>query len=190
MKSEVNLIFHPKFGKVHFRKSNKAKYLRLTIDSSKQIKVTIPKFSTIKSAEKFLNSKSDWVEKQFIKIGERNQFTLQNAKSSNINDEDEAKKILRNRLEELSAIHKLDFNRSFIRSQKTRWGSCSTKNNINLNIKLNNLPEELRDYVIIHELVHTKVKNHSSIFWMEMAKYYPDPKFADKKLRQFNLKLM
>ena len=110
--------------------------------------------------------------------------------NSKIYAKEEAKKIIRTRLNELSQIHGLNFNRSFIRSQKTRWGSCSAKNNINLNIKLINLPEELRDYVIIHELVHTRVKNHGQQFWAEMTKYYQYPKMIDKKLRNYNLKLM
>ena len=190
MKTEVKLIFHPTLGKIHFKKSRKAKYLRLSIDSSKEIKITIPRNVSLKSAEKFLLSKTDWVRKQLIKIDNRNHYTIQNAMNSNLYNKDEAKEILRDRLNELSQIHGLSFNRSFIRSQKTRWGSCSAKNNINLNIKLINLSQELRDYVIMHELVHTKVKNHSQKFWSEMAKYYPDPKVTDKKLRNYNLKLM
>ena len=190
MNIDVKLIFHPTLGKIHFRKSRKAKYLRLSIDSSKIINVTIPRNSTIRNAEKFLQSKTDWIRKHLIRIDQRNNFTLQNTLNSNLYNKEEAKKIIRDRLNELSIIHGLSFNRSFIRSQKTRWGSCSAKNNINLNIKLIKLPEDLRDYVIIHELVHTKIKNHSQIFWKEMTKYYSDPKVIDKKLRKYNLKLM
>lgn len=190
MNIDVKLIFHPTLGKVHFKKSKKANNLRLSIDGAKKIKVTVPKNSSIHNAEKFLNSKTDWINKQLIKIDQRNNFTLQNTLNSNLYEKGEAKEIIRIRLNELSQIHGLSFNRSFIRSQKTRWGSCSAKNNINLNIKLINLPAELRDYVIIHELVHTKVKNHGQQFWAEMAKYYPNPKVIDKKLRNYNLKLM
>jgi len=190
MKPEVKLIFHPTFGKIHFRKSKRAKYIRLTIDGSKQIKVTIPRNGSQKSAERFLNTKTTWIEKQFTKIEKRNNYTLQNAENSNLYSKEKAKEIIRNRLNELSQIYGFHFNRSFIRSQKTRWGSCSAKNNINLNIKLINLPDELRNYVIMHELVHTKIKNHSCEFWQEMTKYYSDPKSVDKQLRKFNLKLM
>ncbi len=190
MNIDVKLISHPTLGKIHFKKSKKAKYLRLSIDSSKIINVTIPRNSTMQNAEKFLQSKTDWIHKHLSKIDQRNNFTLQNTMNSNLYNKEEAKKIIRDRLNELSIIHELSFNRSFIRSQKSRWGSCSAKNNINLNIKLINLPEDLRDYVIIHELVHTKIKNHSHIFWKEMTKYYADPKAIDKKLRKYNLKLM
>lgn len=190
MKTEVKLIFHPILGKIHFKKSRKAKYLRLSIDSSKKINVTIPRNGSLKGAEKFMHSKTDWIRKQLIKIDQRNNFTIQNTMNSNLYDKEKAKEIICTRLNELSQIHELSFNRSFIRSQKTRWGSCSAKNNINLNIKLINLPEDLRDYVIIHELVHTKVKNHSQKFWLEMTKYYSNPKAIDKKLKNYNLKLM
>ena len=190
MKTEVKLIFHPTLGKVHFRKSRKARYLRISINSSKEIKVTIPISVSLKNAEKFLNSKIGWVQKQLTKIDNRNQFTLDNTMNSNLLCKKEIKEIIRDRLNELSQFHRLSFNRSFIRSQKTRWGSCSAKNNINLNIKLINLPADLRDYVIMHELVHTKVKNHSKIFWNEMAKYYPNPKAIDKKLKKYNLELL
>ena len=190
MNSEVKLISHPTLGKIHFRKSNKARYLRLSIDSSKEIKVIIPRNVSLKGAERFLHLKTDWIRKQLSKIEKRNNYTLQNTINSNEINTKEAKEIIRNRLYELSQIHGLYYNRSFIRSQKTRWGSCSTKNNINLNIKLINLPRELLDYVIIHELVHTKVKNHGQQFWAEMLKYYTNPKKIDKKLKNYNLRLM
>lgn len=190
MKTEVKLIFHRTLGKVYFKKSKKARFLRLSIDNSKKIKVVIPRNTPLKNAEKFLHSKTDWILKQITKIDQRNNFTLQNAINSNLYSKEKAKDIIRNRLNELSQFHGLCFNRSFIRSQKTRWGSCSAKNNINLNIKLINLSAELRDYVIIHELVHTKVKNHGQQFWAEMTKYYSNPKAIDKKLRNYNLKLM
>ncbi len=190
MNTEVKLIFHHTLGKVQYRKSKKARFLRLSIDSSKKINVTIPRNGSLQGAEKFMHSKTDWIRKQLIKIDHRNSFTIQNKLNSNLYDKEKAKEIIRTRLNELSQIHGLSFNRSFIRSQKTRWGSCSAKNNINLNIKLVNLPGELRDYVIMHELVHTRVKNHGQKFWAEMAKYYPNPKAIDKKLKKYNLELM
>ena len=190
MNKEVKLIFHPTLGKIHYKRSNKARFMRLSIDNSKEINVTIPRNCSISKAEKFLNSKTSWINKQVVKIEQKNEFTLQNAVSSNLCKKKEVKQILRNRLEELSEIHGLKFNRSFIRSQKTRWGSCSAKNNINLNIKMINLPTDLMDYIIMHELVHTKIKNHGLGFWLEMSKYYQNPKVIDKKLKQFNLNLL
>lgn len=70
-----------------------------------------------------------------------------------------------------------------IRDQKTRWGSCSSTKNINLNMKLVFLPPHLVDYVIIHELCHTRIMSHSAAFWKLVARYYPDYKEARRQLR-------
>ena len=73
---------------------------------------------------------------------------------------------LSDRTTELSASHRLPFNRLFIRSQRTKWGACSTKSNISLNWRLVLAPKHVCDYVILHELMHTKVLNHSHRFWV------------------------
>ena len=70
------------------------------------------------------------------------------------------------RITELTTAHRLPFNRLFIRSQRTKWGTCSTKGNISLNWRLVLAPKHVRDYVILHELMHTKVLNHSHRFWV------------------------
>jgi len=62
-------------------------------------------------------------------------------------------------------------NRISIKDQKTRWGSCSSKGNVNFNYKLYYMPQALMDYVIVHELSHRKYMNHSDLFWNEVQKY-------------------
>ncbi len=74
-----------------------------------------------------------------------------------------------------------------IRSNLTNWGSCSTKNNISINFALLFLPQELLDYVIVHELAHTKVRNHSQRFWQIVGKILPDYKNRKKELRRYSL---
>ncbi|MBC7406708.1 MAG: M48 family metallopeptidase [Candidatus Parcubacteria bacterium] len=76
-----------------------------------------------------------------------------------------AREYLTSRLELLSSANNLNYNRVSFRSQKTRWGSCSSRKNISLNYKLLTLKTELIDYVILHELAHTKHMNHSLEFW-------------------------
>ncbi len=97
----------------------------------------------------------------------------------------EAKNYLPNRIEDLAQLHKFTFNSLAIKNIKSRWGSCSFKNNINLSIHLMKLPPELIDYVLLHELVHTKVKNHSIKFWNELEKVNPNAKIYDKELRKY-----
>ena len=71
--------------------------------------------------------------------------------------------------------------------QKTLWGSCTSRNNINLNINLINLPRDLIDYVIVHELVHTKVKNHGPKFWSMLNGLVDNARALDKKLKGYIL---
>ena len=101
-----------------------------------------------------------------------------------------ARKFLVNRLDYLAGKYGFTYNRVFIRNQKTRWGSCSTKNNINLNVNLVRLPDELIDYTILHELVHTRVKNHSRRFWDQMDMLLGDAKKIDKKLGAYGFLLI
>jgi len=77
----------------------------------------------------------------------------------------EAGKYLPVRISELAAQHNLVFNRVTIRNNSSNWGSCSSKNNISLNLKLMKLPDHLIDFILLHELAHTRVKNHGPEFW-------------------------
>ena len=105
-------------------------------------------------------------------------------------DRKAARQLLVDRLDSLARKYGFTYNRVFIRNQKTRWGSCSTKNNINLNVNLVRLPAELIDYTILHELVHTRVKNHSQKFWAQMDRLLGDAKKIDKKLRAYEFLLI
>lgn len=77
----------------------------------------------------------------------------------------EAKRLLPVRLTELARKHGFDFNKVTIRNNRRNWGSCSSRNNISLNLQMMKLPVELIDYILIHELVHTEIKNHGATFW-------------------------
>jgi predicted metal-dependent hydrolase len=89
-----------------------------------------------------------------------------------------AKAFLSRRTGELSERHGLKFGRLFVRSQRTKWGSCSAKRNISLNWRLISAPEGVIDYVILHELLHTKVPNHSQTFWVHLRALCPWAKEA------------
>jgi hypothetical protein len=94
------------------------------------------------------------------------------------------------RLHELADLYGFSFRKAFVRNQKTRWGSCSHQNNINLNVNLVRLPEHLMDYAILHELVHTRIKNHSPVFWAELEKYVPNARQVDKELDNYRMCLI
>jgi predicted metal-dependent hydrolase len=101
----------------------------------------------------------------------------------------EARKYLPARLNELSQKHQLPYNRVIIKNNKTRWGSCSQKNNINLSLHLMRLPDHLIDYILLHELAHTLHKNHSRRFWKKMEKICPNARSLDKELRAYRIEI-
>lgn len=101
----------------------------------------------------------------------------------------EAKVFLPNRVRELAAQHQFYYRSVHIKNAKTRWGSCSYDNKINLNLHLMRLPEHLRDYVILHELCHTKVKNHSKTFWDLLDKVSGNGRGLDKELNNWQIEV-
>ena len=153
----------PDVGTVMLAVSNRAKYLRITIKPDRTIRLTVPRKVSYKQAKQFLHSRIPWIEKHLRKFEEleNNRQYVRLPRISKAG----ARSILIERLQELAEMHDFRFNKVSIRNQKTKWGSCSARNNISLNMNLARLPEELRDYVILHELVHTRIKNHNREFW-------------------------
>jgi len=97
----------------------------------------------------------------------------------------EAKVYLPKRLRELADKHGFKYENVSIKNASTRWGSCSSVNNINLNLHLMRVPEHLIDYVLLHELVHTVVKNHGEKFWLLLEQVYPNARKADKEMNNY-----
>ncbi len=99
----------------------------------------------------------------------------------------EAKDILPARLEKLAKHHKFVYRSVSIKNMKSRWGSCTGRNGINLNLHLVRLPEHLCDYIILHELVHTIHKHHGKSFWNSLDELCGDAKGIAKELKNFRL---
>lgn len=168
-------------------KSPRAKRLSINIEPFRPVKLTIPKRTSFRTATKFLLSHLDWAKKTITKMEkyEQEQKILQ-LQLPPI-DRNHAKTTLTSRLNYLAQKYGFEFNRVFIRNQRTLWGSCSAVNNINLNINLIRLPGQLQDYVILHELVHTVIKSHGKRFWKNLDKFVGNAKALDKQLRKHKL---
>lgn len=95
----------------------------------------------------------------------------------------ESKKIITKRTTELAKIHNYNFNKIAIRDQSTRWGSCSSDKNLNFSWRLALSPNEVMDYVIIHEIAHLKEMNHSKNFWRLVQGMMPEYKRPYKWLK-------
>ena len=174
------LVEHPEVGTVKYIGNNRAKRIIISI-KPEYLRVVIPKRQSFKNAQKFVESRLDWIKTN------KQSMNVQLEKKRNLPEIDRkvARKILCRRIGELAQLHNFVYNRVSIRKQKTRWGSCSTKNNINLNANLLHLPPELMDYVLLHELVHTRVKNHSKDFWDELETVVPNARQVDRRLKDF-----
>ena len=178
--NQTKIVKIPKIGPVLFKKSNRAKRINISIREISDVRVSVPFNISFESAEQFVCLKTDWIRNNLKKIS-KNKTKLEEV------DKNHARKILKQRLDQLCEKHNFLYANLSIRNQKTRWGSCSAKNNISLNAKLTSLPKELMDYVILHELVHTRVKNHSKDFWETLDKYMQNSKKIDKKLKKYSL---
>jgi predicted metal-dependent hydrolase len=180
----------PNVGPVIAAKSKRAKRLSITVKRDQTVRLTIPRGVSMRTAKQFLHSRIPWIEKHvraFKELESRQDAPLSLPRINEV----EAKCALVRRLSEIAEIHDFNYAKVTIRKQKTRWGSCSAKNNISLNINLARLPGQLRDYVMLHELVHTRIKNHSKEFWAELDKAVGgDAKALAKKVRNYKLRQM
>ena len=177
-------------GEVWLERSKCAKRMIITVRPGKGVRVAVPQRTSFKKATQFVRSKKSWIEKHLAKIQtyeKQKQVFEENFHSI---DKSAAQKTVISRLRQLARQHGFTYNKAAIRNQRTRWGSCSVKGNISLNIKLVALPQELADYVILHELVHTRVHNHSKQFWQEMDKYTKNGKAKARRLLEYGLRIL
>ncbi len=176
--SSYKYVDYPEIGTVLFEKSKKAKRIIISVKSPSSIRVAVPRFISFRRARSLLHKKYDWIKKQ------------QNNYSKKINAAELVKSVtakekneLINRTTYLANKYGFTHGKITIRTMKTRWGSCSAQNNISLNIGLIALTDELRDFVILHELVHTKIKNHGIEFWNALELIINDPRSLNRKLK-------
>ena len=174
-------------GPVLFEGSSRAKRLNISVRPQSGIRVAVPAGVSMEKARQFVLSKRSWIQKhqQAARRYEKEIGAAQELADGI--DAATAKQKLGARLDYLARKHGYSYNRLYVRNQRTRWGSCSSKNNISLNMKLLLLPDDLIDYVILHELVHTRIKNHSPRFWAELVGLGVDEEDAVRRLRKYGM---
>ena len=179
------LVEHPEVGIIKYFKNNRAKRIIISLKPD-YVRVVIPKRQSFKNAQQFVESRLEWIKTNKEKMASQ----FEKSKLLPKIDRKVAREVLCRRIGELAQLHNFVYNRISIRKQKSRWGSCSSKDNINLNANLLHLPSELMDYVLLHELVHTRVKNHSKDFWDELETVVPNARQIDKKLKDYQYCLL
>jgi predicted metal-dependent hydrolase len=172
--------------KIEIIRSNR-KTLSLEIKKDLRVIVRAPITTPHRRIEEFLKEKSGWLEKNLKLMKER--LEKRNLMPS-LTEEDIkkakklAKKIIPKKVSEFAKIIGVTFGGVSIRLQKTKWGSCTQKGNLNFNCLLVFCPEEVLNYVIIHELCHIKQLNHSKAFWAEVEKHCKNYKELQKWLKK------
>ena len=188
MKKPLKIVNLKDIGEIHFENSSKAKNINISVKPTK-VRVAVPQKVSFETAYKFTLKEKEWILKNILEM--KRLVKSHEGFDSNQNlSKKSAKEMLIKRLEHLSQITGLRYKRVFVKSQKTLWGSCSSKSNINLNIKLIYLPEDLQDYVMLHELVHLKHPNHSKKFWAELDRWVGNAKAFEKRLKKYRIELL
>ncbi|MEE1312341.1 MAG: SprT family zinc-dependent metalloprotease [Lachnospiraceae bacterium] len=171
---------------------SKRKTLAIQITSDGSILVRAPKQMTKEEIKKFVWQQENWIQKHQKKVEVRKKEVGQLVK---LNEEEkqklkeQAKKVFKEKAAYYARIIGVNYGRITIREQKTRWGSCSQKGNLNFNFRLLLAPEKVLDYVVVHELCHRKQMNHSKIFWSEVARVFPEYETCREWLRENGWKL-
>ena len=169
--------------KAQLIRSNR-KTICIEITKDAKILVRAPYRATNGEIQRFLEEKADWIQKNLQKMQER-QANRELLKEEEIEElADKALEVIPKKVAHFAPLVGVDYGRITIRNQKTRWGSCSSKGNLNFNCQLMLLPDEIIDYVVVHELCHRNEMNHSPAFWAEVERILPDYKERRKWLKE------
>lgn len=177
------MIRDHEFGEVIIRHSPLAKSVRFSVSPSGRLQMSVPSHTSDFLAKRILNANRDLIRKK-IPLGSPDTQRARDAKKKILAKK--AKEYLPYRLEYFAKLYGYQYERCRLSHAATRWGSCSSTGTISLNIGLMQVPESLRDYVILHELAHLNHMDHSPAFWAEVGEH--DPRFKEhrKKLKTFS----
>lgn len=174
---------------------SRRKTIAIQVNSDLSVTVRAPYGVTEKYIEEFLNKNEAWISKRMNEIKVKKK-SIESKNVENVTLDkikilaDQALKIIPTRVEYFARIIGVTYGNITIRNQKTRWGSCSSKGNLNFNCLLMLAPPEVLDYVVVHELCHRKQMNHSKAFWTEVEKVFPDYKESINWLKEGGSQIM
>jgi predicted metal-dependent hydrolase len=179
---QPSLPFEPEL--VFVRHPSARRYL-IRVQDDGSVRVTVPRWGSKREAAAFAERERVWIAKQRARMEDERARPRPEPVPKEIECElrARAKRELPPRLLELAAQHGLAVNRVSVRNQRWRWGSCSRSGHICLNWRLVQMPDAVRDYVMLHELMHLKRMDHSPKFWKLVEKACPDYQAARIYLR-------
>ncbi|MGC4018900.1 MAG: M48 family metallopeptidase [Muricomes sp.] len=172
-------------------KRSSRKSIGLEVKRTGEVLARIPHWLSDRELKEFIKSHEKWIADKLSLVGRQrdcNEAALAPPPQElTKNEMEQIKHKIAGRVQYYGNIMGVTWGRITIRNQKTRWGSCSSKGNLNFNYQLYYLPGELLDYVVVHELAHRRYMNHSPEFWREVERYYPNYRECRKKLKAIRI---
>lgn len=165
---------------------SKRRSMAIQIRTDGSVVARVPMHASDRAIKRFVSAHARWIADNRGQMFERrkkladNPYDIPAWDSLSATDKKIAKQKIMEHVDYYARRMEIDYGSISMRNQKSRWGSCSSKGNLNFNYRLAYLPEELLDYVVVHELAHRRHMDHSAAFWEEVETYYP----AYKKCRQ------
>ncbi len=156
----------------------------LEIMRTGEVVVRAPYCLADQEVKAFLETHKMWLSKKLKEQMARQPYPFPVFENITKSEMERIKKIISGKVKYFAGIMGVAYGKITVRNQKTRWGSCSSKGNLNFNYRLAYLPDELLDYVVVHELAHRIHMNHSKEFWQTVAIFYPDYQLCKEKLRK------
>jgi len=169
------------------RTSARAKNLRIVVASGGNVFASKPDFFPVFLVERFLRRKAEWILGKIAASKNQKNLLPPARQREFLECRPAARKLVLGKIAELNAVYNFKYNRVAIRNQRTRWGSCSAKGNLNFNYRMVFLPDRLAGYIVAHELCHLKEFNHSPRFWSLLAAAFPDQKNLRRELKNYRL---
>ena len=151
--------------------------MRIAVYCDGNVVVTVPRNFPDSLLNKFITEKKNWIMEKVSNFLKSSVRPLRKSVRGEFKKyKAEVRVLVEERIKYFNQFYGFKYNKINIKNQKTRWGSCSRKGNLNFNYKIIFLDPELRDYIIVHELCHLKEFNHSKNFWSLVAQVLPDYK--------------
>lgn len=170
------------------KKHPRARRIKVIVTHRGQVRVTTPRRVSDKDILHFLQLSQSWIESQLKRVEEQRK-ALPHVVGSHRYEQfkSRAKQRILARVRAVNQHYQFTYQKVTIKNTSTRWGSCSSKGNLNFAYQLYFLPEPLIDYVVAHELCHLKEMNHSVRFWRLVAETVPDYKKRKQELKLYQM---
>lgn len=173
------------FEIIHSRR----KTMAIQVKRDGTVEVRCPVWVSDQEAKNFAEEHRDWIRRKLKEVMERKEERITLTPEQVRQYRQHARWLLAQKTWQWAQKMEVTYGKITIREQATRWGSCSGKGNLNFNWKLVLVPEELLDYVVVHELAHRREMNHSPRFWKLVEEQLPDYRERRRRLREYETEI-